>query len=308
MNGKGVLKKYVKFTEKIRRDVINFCVFDLLPKTIIHPRLMFNGHILRILHNPLNYIRRQEIPLTMYLLKPKVGEEILDISSPKLLSIYLIFKLGLKNVTMSDIDDYFVKDVDQFSKLYKSKCFSGVFDARELPYDSNSFCKIFSISVLEHIPGKGDIEAIKEMARVLKVGGEMVITVPTNMMYIEEYLKKASFYWKNKSIKKDDKVFFQRRYDPTSILNRLTAPGLRIKKIIYLCEKRIKRPIFNKNGRFLYNNYFLDRIRLVNYIPFLRYILDGYVSNNDHYYSLTPSPDMTHAIIHYRKINNNIKK
>lgn len=47
-----------------------------------------------------------------------------------------------------------------------------------LPYNNNSFDKIFSTEVLEHIPN--DLEALNEIYRVLKPGGKFIITVPNH--------------------------------------------------------------------------------------------------------------------------------
>lgn len=66
-------------------------------------------------------------------------------------------------------------------------------DIRKLPVANEKFDKIFAVSVIEHIGLKspqiisknipevdenGDIEAVKELARVLKPGGELIMTFP----------------------------------------------------------------------------------------------------------------------------------
>jgi ubiquinone/menaquinone biosynthesis C-methylase UbiE len=65
-------------------------------------------------------------------------------------------------------------------------------DVRKLPFDDNSFDKILAVSVIEHIgledsqttdgipdvSNNGDLDAINELKRVLKVGGELIMTFP----------------------------------------------------------------------------------------------------------------------------------
>lgn len=66
-------------------------------------------------------------------------------------------------------------------------------DVRKLPFQDNTFDKIFAASVIEHIglhspqvlrkdlpryDIDGDIEAFHELIRVLKVGGELIMTFP----------------------------------------------------------------------------------------------------------------------------------
>lgn len=59
-----------------------------------------------------------------------------------------------------------------------------------LPFNDKSFKAVFSNSVIEHIP---DLEkALSEMSRVLKRGGELIITVPTP--FLTKYLLGYKFF------------------------------------------------------------------------------------------------------------------
>ena len=61
-----------------------------------------------------------------------------------------------------------------------------------LPYPDNSFDLILSHEVLEHV--QNDAEAIKEMLRVLKVGGRITLFVPNRGYPFETH----GFYWREK--------------------------------------------------------------------------------------------------------------
>ena len=54
-------------------------------------------------------------------------------------------------------------------------------DARRMPFQSHRFNTVVSVSVLEHIQNVP--RALAEVARVLRPGGLLVITVPTGAMY-----------------------------------------------------------------------------------------------------------------------------
>jgi len=64
-------------------------------------------------------------------------------------------------------------------------------DATRLPFDDNSFDRVITSEVLEHI--QDDVRAISELVRVLKPGGTFAATVPTwfpekiNWMLSDEY-------------------------------------------------------------------------------------------------------------------------
>lgn len=65
-----------------------------------------------------------------------------------------------------------------------------VADVYNLPFKDNYFAVVFSNSVIEHIE-KLD-KALSEMSRVLKPGGQFVITVPTS--YLTKYLLGYRFF------------------------------------------------------------------------------------------------------------------
>jgi SAM-dependent methyltransferase len=95
-------------------------------------------------------------------------------------------------------------------------------DARSFSYADASFDRVFSISVLEHIPDGGDSQAMREIARVLRPGGIVTISVPFDATgYAEEYLQGAVY--ERQSI--GSRTFYQRRYDLASLHARLIAPS-----------------------------------------------------------------------------------
>ena len=133
--------------------------------------------------NPLSYIRGTEYGLVLREIGPRPGDRILDIGSPKLPFLYLAAKSDA-TVIATDVRDYFIKPSRMFLKrlgkerLIGHRLFLETQDARALGYPDCSFDKVFSISVLEHIPGDGDSQTMAEIARILKPGGTVCLTVP----------------------------------------------------------------------------------------------------------------------------------
>lgn len=190
---------------------------------------------------PVNYWRTNEYRLTFDALEATSADTILDIGSPKLLSLYYAHVIGAR-VVSTDIEDYFIRHYEQLremKQLVPDRFRTMAVDGRKLPFETSAFSKVYSISVLEHIPGQGDSECMREIARVLMPGGRCVLTVPFAGVSRDEYKSAKDFYWSGSSNDgTDGKVFFQRRYSENDLLDRLVNPsGLKVHSIKYLGEK-----------------------------------------------------------------------
>ena len=72
-----------------------------------------------------------------------------------------------------------LESIEKVKHLFKEKGINAnlrVADATQLPFPDNFFDVIVSSHVLEHI--ENDVLCIKECARVLKPGGELILWVP----------------------------------------------------------------------------------------------------------------------------------
>ncbi len=206
-------------------------------------KLAASGRIpqsLRYLIVPVNYWRTAEYKLISEASQFERGDRVLDIGSPKLLSLYLADQVGA-NVVSTDIEDYFMRDYSLLTRVQNvpaDRFHARVEDGRNLSFPDNSFSKVYSLSVLEHIPAMGDTECAKEIGRVLAPGGICALTVPFSPVSRDEY-KTASFYWhKSSSSTGDGKVFYQRRYSEQDLIKRIIEPsGLKLKRLAYVGEK-----------------------------------------------------------------------
>jgi ubiquinone/menaquinone biosynthesis C-methylase UbiE len=81
-----------------------------------------------------------------------------------------------------------------------------------MSFDDHSFDKTYAVSSIEHIPNQGDTQSVKEMMRVTKEGGFVVITVPFSPEYLEQ---QTTDYYQG----------FERRYDAKNLKKRLIDPS-----------------------------------------------------------------------------------
>lgn len=199
---------------------------------------------LRYLIRPIPYWRSLEYRLVWNEAGFLRNDRVLDIGSPKLLSIYLAERVGAE-VFATDIEDYFL---EEYSFLRAARGISPgrfhveVEDGRKLSYPDDSFSRVYAISVVEHIPDGGDAECLREIGRVLQPGGKALITVPFWPTSKDEY-RSPNFYWAGSSRQADGgRVFFQRRYSENDLYARLVNPSrLELKEMVFVGEWVLRR-------------------------------------------------------------------
>lgn len=187
------------------------------------PRNQFRDALHRFL-SPLDYFRYGELPLTRAALGPiKAGDRLLDLSSPKLLALHLAAS-GNKHVTATDLLEENLVETRLAAKALHvdRELLIETTDGRKLPYPDQTFDHVFSVSVLEHIPGDGDTAALLEMKRVLKPGGSLVITVPCRPKAEDKFLHQDVY---ERAFDGSQPVFWCRYYDQESLNQRLIQPA-----------------------------------------------------------------------------------
>lgn len=195
--------------------------------------------IARLLLEPCTYWRNVEVPAVLNHLKVRPGERVLDIGSPKLPSLFVWSQMQAE-IYATDLFPYFVEEYSYLSRRLSNHGIERGYrieiqDGRSLGYPDCHFDKVYAISVIEHIEDDGDSQAMREIARVLKVGGLCCLTVPFAPRYREDTID-YQIYFKDSAPGKP--VFWQRRYDLEALEARLIVPScLSVSTIEYFGER-----------------------------------------------------------------------
>ena len=156
---------------------------------------------------PLDPSRYLELPWTLETLSARAGERVLDLASPKLLAV----ELARRGARVTSVDEH-EPEVELWRRLTSNgpRLRLEVADGRTLPFDDESFDHAYSVSVLEHIADGGDEQALRELGRVVRPGGRVVVTLPYAAAYREDWRDRPEF------VDHGDvggRYFFQRWYD-----------------------------------------------------------------------------------------------
>jgi len=168
----------------------------------------------------LNYFRIMEYPLALTMLDAQAGMSFLEIGSGfiSLPPLWLSAERQCK-VTAVDRQDYTDEHRNHVETLMQSvgieleQLHIVTADAIELPFDDEAFDRIAAISALEHLDSFTDAHVARELGRVLKPGGRLVITVPFNL---------------GKHIENEDwggEGYEQRHYTDATLRERLIHPS-----------------------------------------------------------------------------------
>ncbi len=141
--------------------------------------------------SPLHWSRQIEWPWVLKHADIQPHHTVLDIGGGWAVLQYSLAS-RCKEVISLDIDQNTLDKAAESIKLFGIKNITQVQgDARSLPYEDCSFDRVISVSTIEHIPGKGAIQACKEIKRILKPGGLGLITMDIT---VEKENQSGNFY------------------------------------------------------------------------------------------------------------------
>jgi len=118
------------------------------------------------------------------LLAADAGREVLDAGCGPGVNSITLARRGLR-VTAIDADAGKLETLEVLKRLLAPGLKLERADVCRLPFEESSFDKVLCSEVLEHI--EDDHAAVAEFARVLRPGGLLVVTVPSEASIVHEY-------------------------------------------------------------------------------------------------------------------------
>lgn len=196
--------------------------------------LMVRGRLrdgVKLLVAPVGYWRFWPNGVVLYECERQGARTVLDVSSPKLPSLMLSKQA---RVWATDLDDpQLMERWKPSADLLGGKEYTAQYEnACQLSFPNESFDLVYTISVIEHIPGNGDRDAITEFQRVLKPGGTLIVEVPLRKEREEKF---ASYDSKGVALEKPR--FYERYYDAEWVEQRLVVDGLKVEQRWYFGER-----------------------------------------------------------------------
>lgn len=165
--------------------------------------------------------------ITDYLAASPAGRrlKVLDVGSPKLLGLYLghatTADLMLTDITDLNLDEYRIM-WRAFQRDAHGTVEFGRQDARSLQLPDTAFDIVYSMSVIEHVEGDAaDGQAVRELLRVLKTGGLLIVSVPFGPTYMEQ--QRIGVEGAARRTGDRGAYFFQRIYDARAFQARIMA-------------------------------------------------------------------------------------
>jgi len=210
------------------------------------------GHLIRRSVGTTNFIRIIEWRSISEWLNLDEGDKVLDVACGDGILSLKIAERGC-SVCGIDISENAINRASQLAKRDKISCEFQVGDAECLPYADGCFDKIVSSSSLEHF--QDDVKALREMNRVLKPNGIIMLTTDSLSYLINDRTKQ-------KHSKIANVVNY---YDSEKLEKRLASCGFGMIKSKYLLNSGITSFFYKLGIRLEWSGLLWMGISLIAY-------------------------------------------
>ncbi len=172
---------------------------------------------------PVSSLRYFEFPFALACLPEQPGR-CLDVSSPRLFSLYVARRFPAASIRMINPD---ARDISHTARIVSRLRIGNLSTERcgveTLATPGPSYDCIWSLSVVEHISGAcDDRQAVKLMHDTLVDGGRLILTVPVDREFRDEY-RDRDYYGLQRDSSGAGRYFFAHIYNKQAIWERLLS-------------------------------------------------------------------------------------
>lgn len=174
-------------------------------------------------------VRRLEWDVVKKWLGAKKGEKICGVACGEGCFEFKLAKKGCK-VFGFDVNPAAIRIANKYNCLPNSEFKVG--NAEKIPYPPNFFDKVFSICSIEHF--KDDMKSLREMNRILKPGGLLVMTADSMSYGVDEDIRKMD----------QERYDVVRYYKIGDLEKKLQKAGFKLDKSKYIFNSPISTWFF----------------------------------------------------------------
>lgn len=172
-----------------------------------------------LLVHPLDSVRYFELEFCRDRIREREFSSYLDVSSPRLLALVLLAEAPQVRALLCNPDR---NDLERTRALARELGVAAGVEFAALRIEDlgpgrGSFDLLTCVSVVEHIPGEGDAQALQRLWGLLRPRGRLVITVPCAAVHFEEYLNLNEY---GLAVPEHNGFFFGQRFYSQALLEQ----------------------------------------------------------------------------------------
>jgi SAM-dependent methyltransferase len=179
-----------------------------------------DSHGIELLVHPVDALRYHELDFAARAL-PAGARACLDVSSPRLFSLWVAESRPGAAIELMNPDP---TDLGRTERTVRTLGIRNL-RTRVAPVEAlepdRTFDAIWSISVVEHIGGEGDVAAVRRLHDALRPGAPLILTVPVDRTFEDEYRDRDEYGLG--AAEAPGRYFFQHVYDERAVADRLVA-------------------------------------------------------------------------------------
>lgn len=204
---------------------------------------------------PLDSVRHFEFEFCHDRIRQRTFSTYLDVSSPRLLPLALLAATPGVRAVLCNPDP---ADLERSRALARELGVDASIEfsplrADQLAFPQRRFDLVTCVSVFEHIPGEGDVEALRKLWQLVQARGRLVVTVPCAAETFDEYLDLNEY---GQAVPQQGRFHFGQRFYSRAMLQQRFFAAAREPAAIEIYGERAPGVFFADRARRVRDRYY----------------------------------------------------